>query len=240
MAVHKCHVCKQGYVSYATLVNHYQREHIDLLPDGKSIHQELFDNKRGNVNRTHMCTICKKNPVPWNDTTRRYERFCSKRCRDQARAMALANMRKKYGKDTLLNDPEHQQKMQYNRDISGTYTFKDGTDIKYMGSYEQHFLEFYENELNFPSKDIIECPFYFYYILDKQKHLYIPDYYITSLDLIVEIKDEDNTHPHMKLDRQKEALKDKVAKNSGHRYIKIVGKDYAPLLDLVMKIQQEG
>ena len=234
-----CHVCGSSYTSYPLLVNHYMKQHKELLPDGKSVHQELFDNRKGNVGRKHICVICRKNPVPWNDESRRYERFCSTRCRDQARALAVKNMKAKYGKDTLLRDPAHQQMMQYSRDISGEYKFKDGSTIRYMGSYEKDFLVFYENDLKFPPKDIIECPYYFQYIYKGEKHAYIPDYYITSLDLIVEIKEGTNNHPHMQVDRAKEALKDKVVASSGHHYFKVIEKNYVPLVNYIELLKGE-
>ena len=42
----------------------------------------------------------------------------------------------KYGKTTLLNDPEQQKKMLANRHISGEYEWTDGNIKTYTGSYE--------------------------------------------------------------------------------------------------------
>ena len=69
------------------------------------------------------------------------------------------------------------------------------------------------------------------WLYENKKHFYIPDFFIPSLNLEVEIKDGDestvgaNHHPKiMAVDRVKEALKDDVMKsnNKNFNYIKIV------------------
>ena len=65
---------------------------------------------------------------------------------------------------------------------------------------------------------------------DGSTHLYIPDFYIPSLSLEVEIKESDNQHPRMAHEREMEALKDKrladEEKKTNIHYIKIVDKKY--------------
>jgi very-short-patch-repair endonuclease len=147
-------------------------------------------------------------------------------------------MKKVYGDANIMKDPEHQQKLQYSRGISGIYTFADKTEIRYMGSYEKDFLSYYEHEMKLSSKDIVECPYYFNYRYKNALHTYIPDFYLVSFDLIIEIKEGTNTHPHMEVDREKEALKEAaVLKYSNHHYIKIVEKDYDELLRLVADLK---
>ena len=138
----------------------------------------------------------------------------------------------KYGKITLLNDPEQQKKMLANRKISGVYVWSDGTKIGYTGSYELSFLEFLDTIMNFDSSDIISpSPHTYYYTYNGERHFYIPDFFIPSLNLEIEIKDGgDNPNMHGKIqevDKVKEALKDEVMKSNSNNfnYLKIVNKE---------------
>ena len=72
-----------------------------------------------------------------------------------------------------------------------------------------------------------------YYVYENKRHFYIPDFFIPSLDLEVEVKDgratDVNANHHHKIievDRVKEQLKDEVMRTNGaFNYLKIVGKD---------------
>jgi hypothetical protein len=237
---HICHVCHRTYTTRPLLVRHVGQAHRELIPDNTSVGQFVFDNARGNRGRRHVCVICKTKPVPWNETTGRYDRFCSTRCRERARDLAQANLKKVYGNKNLMLDTEHQQKMQYARGISGVYKFSDGVEIRYMGTYELDFLRVYDTELGLRSDDIVECPHHFRYVFDGKPHAYIPDYYIPSLDLIIEIKDGTNKAAHIEEDRKKDELKEEaVRKNSAHHFIKIVEKDYGPFVELLDELRNE-
>jgi hypothetical protein len=65
---------------------------------------------------------------------------------------------------------------------------------------------------------------------DGSTHLYIPDFFIPSLSLEVEIKESDNTHPRMEHSREIEYLKDNrleyETQKTGIHYLKIVDKKY--------------
>ena len=137
----------------------------------------------------------------------------------------------KYGKVSLLDDPEQQKKMLANRSISGKYKWSDGSEKTYTGSYELSFLEFLDNVLDFKSDDVIcPSPHTYWYEYDGKKHFYIPDVFIPSLNLEIEIKDGgDNPNMHHKIqavDKVKEKLKDEVMLSNGNNfdYIKIVNK----------------
>ena len=71
---------------------------------------------------------------------------------------------------------------------------------------------------------------YWYKWKDGTEHLYIPDFFIPSLSLEVEIKESDNTHPRMEHSREIEHLKDermaREMKKTNINYIKIVDKKY--------------
>ena len=63
---------------------------------------------------------------------------------------------------------------------------------------------------------------------EGKKHFYIPDFYVPSLNLEIEIKDGgDNPNMHHKIqdvDKIKEQAKDDVMKNNQTNYLKIVNK----------------
>ena len=71
---------------------------------------------------------------------------------------------------------------------------------------------------------------YWYKWADGSTHLYIPDFYIPSLSLEVEIKESDNRSSRMEHSREIEYLKDaqmaREAEKRGIHYIKIVDKNY--------------
>ena len=105
----------------------------------------------------------------------------------------------------------------------------------HISSFEKDFLEFCDLSLNLTTKDLIECPFVFYYEYEGEKHFYLPDFYLKPYDLIIEIKaDEDISHPKiLAIDKEKEVLKDEAIKKDGnHNYIKICDKNYDAFLDL--------
>ena len=74
-------------------------------------------------------------------------------------------------------------------------------------------------------------PHTYYYMYENKKHFYIPDFYIPSLNLEIEIKDGgDNPNTHGKIqavDKVKERLKDEVMSSNRNtfNYLKIVNKE---------------
>jgi hypothetical protein len=150
-------------------------------------------------------------------------------------------MKNKYGKECLLDDPEQQKKMLENRKISGKYKWTDGKSLTpYTGSYEREFLEFLDYVMNMNPSDVFgPAPQIFHYTFEGKDHFYIPDFYISSLNLIIEIKDGgDNPNNHHKIqevDKKKEAIKDKImAEQKEFNYLKVVDKDYSIFLNYLM------
>jgi len=77
----------------------------------------------------------------------------------------------------------------------------------------------------------------------KEKKFYIPDFFIPSLDLEIEIKDGgDNPNMHhkiQKIDKEKEKLKDEVMMSQNtFNYIKIVNKNYEPFFEFLFKMKE--
>jgi len=185
------------------------------------------------------CIICGK-PTKWNESTERYERLCEDpECRDKYREMFRQRMIKKYGKDTLLDDPDVQKKMLDSRKISGEYTWQDGTKTKYVGTYEKDFLEFLDIFLHLDPTDVISpAPQIFDYEYQGKKHFYIPDFYITSINTVIEIKSFDNKH-YRQRDIGMEKEKDKAVIRSNFNYIKINDKQYDGFFNYLLKFKED-
>lgn len=224
-----CKHCDFFCYSPDDFVSHVERKHADLIPPDMDGYQYSYYLRTG---KTHgNCVVCKK-PTKWNPKTHKYNRFCGNPlCKEKYRELFKNRMISKYGKTTLLNDPEQQKKMLANRSISGVYTWRDHvTKSPYTGSYERSFLEFLDEILEFDPSDVMApSPHTYYYIYEGKKHFYIPDFFIPSLELEIEIKDGgDNPNMHHKIqdvDKVKEQLKDNVMKKNQYNYIKIVNKE---------------
>jgi hypothetical protein len=150
---------------------------------------------------------------------------------------------KVYNKEHLLNDPEIQKKMLTNRKISGIYRFKDGTDFTYTGSYEKDFLEVMNHVLSWNSADLLlPAPEVIQYKDPDSgvSRFFIPDVYIISLNLVIEIKASDNNH-YRKRDINIELAKDAaIIETKKFRYIKVFDKDYNELIHLIKQLRIES
>jgi len=221
-----CPLCDERYTTLDGLYDHIEEDHSDNIPKDMSIPQYLYFLRTGKAHGS--CVVCKKD-TEWNDVTGKYKRFCNNpKCKETYRKQFEKRMIDKYGKTTLLNEPDQQRKMLAHRSISGEYTWSDGTKKTYTGTYELDFLKFLDAFMNFDSDDVFApSPHTYYYMYKGEKKFYIPDFWIPSLNLEIEIKESDNKHTHMQVDREKERLKDNVMngfKNIG--YLKIVDKNY--------------
>lgn len=236
----KCPVCNEQLKDKETIYQHIESEHSDVLPKGWSGARLYFQQIHGRT--TSNCIICGKE-TGWNNVTNKPYRFCTNpKCKEVYVQTFKKRMKQKYGKEHLLNDPSIQQKMLKGRSISGEYKFKDGGKVPYVGSYEEDFLQFLDIFLGFKSRDIMECPHYFEYYYEGGKKLYIPDFFIPSINTIVEIKDggsNPNTHGKIQeVDKIKEKAKDKVMLSQKEfNYIKITDKNYKPFLDFLVNLK---
>lgn len=235
----RCKLCQFICFSNDEYVSHLEDVHMDSIPEDMDGWQFLYYLKTG---KTHgNCVMC-KSPTTWNTVTHKYNRFCDKKsCKDRYRELFKTRMTGKYGKTTLLNDPEQQKKMLANRKISGKYIWRDRVhESTYTGSYEKSFLEFLDKVLGFNPDDVVTpSPHTYWYTYEGKRHFYIPDLFIPSLNLEIEIKDGgDNPNMHQKIqsvDKVKEALKDEVMKTSSLNYLKITNKNNKKFLDFLEK-----
>jgi len=126
--------------------------------------------------------------------------------------------KEKYGVEYPMqnkNSFEKQQQSGFN-----AKKFKN-TNIYYRGQYEFDFLDKYYDlfsDMNNASR--------IKYIFENKVRYYFPDFYIPSLNLIVEIK---NSYLAKK-DKEKIEAKEKATISNGFRYIMIIDKDYSNFL----------
>lgn len=252
MSVVSCPICRAKYKSSksADYFSHLEREHPAELA-GKSPAQWAFDRRYGGQAR---CIVCRQ-PAKWNEASGRYERVCTRpgsSCREQYRQMFLERMRRVHGKDHLLDDPDQQRKMLASRSISGKHRWRDGkTETVYTGAYERDFIEFLDGFMEWSPTDI-ESPApqnVPYEWPDGSKHVYIPDFWIPSMDLVVEIKASSgndpsrahagsNRHAWRGRELEIEKLKDAAAAAAKIKMVKIVDKDYGPFLTEVVRSRE--
>lgn len=239
-----CKFCDYFCYEPEDYVSHLEKHHDEMIPEDMSAWQFSYFLRTG---KSHgSCIMCKKD-TEWNETTHKYNRFCNNpKCKEKYRDIFKSRMIGKYGKTTLLNDPEQQKKMLANRSISGEYTWRDHVSkTTYTGSYEKSFLTFLDEIMNYSPSDIMApSPHTYYYIYEGKKHFYIPDFFIPSLDLEIEIKDGgDNANQHPKIlavDKVKEGLKDDVMKSSTFNYIKIVNMENVKFLKYLEKAKSNA
>lgn len=236
-----CKICKEKYSSLEGLYSHLEEEHSAQIPPDMSTAHFYYYLKTG---REHgNCVMCKQ-PTTFNEKTKKYNRFCNDpACKIKYKEIVDKRMIGVYGKVNLLNDPDHQRKMLMNRSISGVYNFK-GVDKPYVGSYELDFLKTMDLFFDWDPSDIVSpSPHTYYYVYEGEKHFYIPDFYIMSLGLEIEVKDGgDNPNLHHKIqdvDKEKEKLKDKIMHTQKiNHYIKLTNKNYYNLFEFFRRSKE--
>ena len=239
----KCPYCHKKYIEKPALYNHMDKSHKEYISEEFPPSRIYFNfiNKK----TVGKCTICGKE-TDWNEVTERYNRFCSEKCKKHYVEEFQKRMIKVHGKTTqqMLQDPDMQKKMLSNRKISGKYKWSDGSaEIQYVGSYELDFLKFLDLFMNFESEDIISpAPQTFYYDDNGTRRFYIPDFYIPSINTLVEVKDgQDNKAQYnnrLERDAKKEKLKDEIMRNQKeYNFVKVVNKDNSIFLNFLMELK---
>lgn len=233
-SIFKCKICGEKYTSLEGLYSHLEEEHESMIPPNMSVEQYYYFLKTGKEHG--KCVVC-KGDTQWNEKTKKYHRFCGDpMCKAKYKETVDQRMIGKYGKVNLLNEPDHQRKMLMGRSISGEYEF-NGVMKPYVGSYELDFLKTMDLFFDWDPNDIaMPSPHTYYYMYEGEKHFYIPDVFIYSLGLEIEIKDGGNNpnmhHKIQDVDKEKERLKDEVMHNQKlHHYIKLTNKNYWNLFE---------
>lgn len=234
---YKCPFCIKSFVNPEYLFYHVSTAHKEEIPPGKSVKQTVYDIKHP---IEHLCQICKVRKCVWLEKSGHYSTLCDNpQCKEEARRRFQANYKKKYGKERQA-DVDEIREMIKKKPSAGMYKFQDGSSIPYNSSFEKDFLEFYDFSLEQKSSTIQECMFVYEYKYEGKVRHYLPDFYIPSLDLIIEIKANANiSHPKIiAITKECEHLKDLAVKKDGnHNFIKIVDKDYEPFYKLFELLQ---
>ena len=245
---YKCPFCvNKVYTNYGGWEAHITNMHMSQIPKEWTPSRYLYYMQTG-MTEGH-CVEC-KNPTEWNEGSQKYERYCKNpACKQKYIRTAKSRMVDVYGQEYILTNPDVQRRMQAAKHISGKVKFHDGGYVEYVGTYERDFLEML-NTYGFSSNDIIgPSPNTYYYNYDNPKepekkgeHFYIPDFYIPSLNLEIEIKTQLNTHHKIQdVDKVKEAQKDemmeRLVKLNKINYLKLSDKDYTSFFKFMLDIR---
>lgn len=237
---YKCPECQKKFKTLGGWASHMNMMHPSARPEGFSDTRFFYYTLTGKTEG--KCIEC-KSPTTWNEATGKYNRFCNNpNCKKSYVKLAKDRMINKYGKAYLLDDPEMQRKMLMSKKISGYYTFSDGSGkLGYVGTYEKDFLTMMDKFMGYSASDIMApSPHTYFYEYDGSKHFYIPDFYVPNLNLEIEIKAQDNTHPKIQaIDKVKEKLKDDTLNaNPNINYLKINDKDYKSFFNYLLNLKE--
>lgn len=234
---YKCQFCSfRG--TKEELVDHVEKEHSEMIPEGYTAARTVFNyiNKKEHSN----CIVC-GGICDWNESLWRYDRV-HPQCKAEYSAMMKANMKKVYGKENLLQDPEQQMKMLKNRKISGKYRFSDGGVVDYVGSYEKKTLEFLDKAMNVKSTDISAPGPTIEYIHNGEKHYWITDIYFIPMNLIIEVKDggdNPNTREMPEYRAKQLEKEDAIKKLNKYNYLRLTNNNFEQLLYILAEIKSE-
>lgn len=223
------------------LVSHIENKHDDMIPENYTSYRLVYDivnNKSGHG----YCVIC-HSETPWNERTQKYHRVCKDpACIKKVRETYKSRMIRVYNRVHLLDDPKQQEKMLANRRIAGKYTWSDGKEFTYMGSYEKKLLEFLDHVMSFDSSEIIAPgPILEYQYKGKTLH-WITDFLILPFSLIVEVKDGgSNPNNRVMTDyRAKQVAKEKMITNMGtYSYLRLTNNDFGQLMTAIAELKMK-
>ena len=238
---YKCPYC-DFKATRGELVDHVDKMHADMLPEGYTAARAVYDFVNGKNYNT--CMICGTKVYKWNDKCDRYYNLCDNpKCREEVRRIALERHLKIYNKPTLLDDPEHQEKMLANRKISGTYTFTDGGKCTYTGTYERKALEFMDKVLDIPSRDIQAPGPILEYTYGGKTHHWIVDFLYIPANLLIEVKDggSNPNNRSMITYREKQVAKEEMITNLGtFNYVRLTNNQFEQLLAIFADMKNEA
>lgn len=212
--------------------NHIAMKHNDQIPEEYEPLEFAYALLTHKPIEAHTCVICHKNHVEFNAQTLKYARLCDDpRCKDEYVRLMKSRMVNVYGKEHLLNEADMQRKMLYNHADAHDYVWDNTHRFRVIGTYEVDFLNFMKTHGWSPDDILAPSPnSYVYKWDDGTEHMYIPDFYIPSLSLEIEIKQGGFNDSFMQHNRGIEAEKDKrmiaESSRSGIHYIKILDKNY--------------
>ena len=238
---YKCPYCEKRFPRN-NLIDHVNRVHEDVLPENYSAARVIYED----INKTDhgICMICKKPVYTWNEKTSRYNNLCDDpKCREEVRRIALERHIRTYNRPTLLDDAKHQEKMLSKRHISGKYRHSDGAIFTFTGKYEKATIEFMDQVLEIPSKDIQMPGPTLEYKYQDQTHSWITDIYYIPANLIIEVKDggENPNNRNMPIYRGKQEAKEVMITELGKfNYLRLTNNNFAQLLEALAEIKYDN
>lgn len=215
--------------------HHYDTVHQHAIPehmDGYRYFYFLLTKKEQG-----SCVICKEETA-FNKIAMKYSRFCGKEsCKEAYVKIVDERNLQKYGKVHRLDEEEMQKKMLAGRRISGEYTWSDqSAKFGYTGTYELDFLQFLDQILKWKSCDLMSpSPHSYSYDYDGSSHFYIPDFFIPSLAMEIEIKDDGSAKHISPESRAKDVIKEELMRSASNyfNFVKIINKNYSEFLEIV-------
>jgi hypothetical protein len=216
------------YLNKQALYDHMEKEHKAML--GGLPAAQVYFNFRNHyaLLRGYGKSLISGKPTKFNLTTERYEKFVDDSEKEKYRELFRQRMISKYGKDMLLDEPEQQKKMLANRSISGEFVWDDGEKTTYTGSYEKAFLQFLNINYDWASPADIMAPapmIIDYKDSEGNQRFHIPDFYIQSLDMIVNIKAASNMGYRLR-DIEDEKAQNEAIRQTDYNYVEIYDNDF--------------
>ena len=238
----KCPICGKNKTNKQDLINHVEKEHMNEIPENMSTAQYIYYKTHGR--EYGICRICGK-PTPWNEKTGKPQQHCGDiKCKEKIKEIARQRMVKVYGKESLMNDIKHQEKMLANRKISGTYLWSDKKHkFTYTGKYEKFAIEFLDKVMDLDPESIQMPGPVLPYEFNGEIKYWITDIYLSDFNLIIEIKagKDENTHPGFEHNRELEDAKDEsMRKQNVYNYTKITHKSMMNLIKVLAEIRMKN
>lgn len=238
----KCPICEKHKTNKQDLINHIEKEHMNEIPENMSTAQYIYYKTHGR--EYGLCRIC-GNPTPWNEKTGKPQQHCGNpKCKEKIKEIARQRMLKVYGKESLMNDIKHQEKMLANRKISGTYLWSDKKHkFTYTGKYEKFAIEFLDKVMDLDPESIQMPGPVLPYEFNGEIKYWITDIYLSDFNLIIEIKagKDENTHPGFEHNRELEEAKDEsMRKQNVYNYTKITHKSMMNLIKVLAEIRMKN
>ena len=243
MKTFNCPFCKEK-MRRELLVKHIEKKHDEEIPEGFTAYRLVYDIVNNHPDHKGTCTVCGK-PTKWNEKRQKYERLCrDPKCYAAVKKTYQKRILKVYNKTSLMDDPNHLEKMLAGRKISGKYKWSDGKVFTYTGSYEKNFMEFLDKVLEFKSNEILAPGPVLKYDYNGSEHMWITDFLILPYNLIVEIKDggegnEKNPNKRYMPDtRKRTAAKEKMITNLGkYSYIRLTNNEFNQFLSILAELK---
>lgn len=205
----------------------------------KNIYQYVFNFFHADgLHYCGKCIIC-GHETTFNIATKKYSRLDTQACIDKYKAQFKERMNKVHGRDYFTQDKDALKQMLNNRSITEKYHIGDYT-YNAVGKWEVDFLDFMFRILKCHPTDLIEAPFVIPYEYNGVKSNYFPDFFMPSVNLLIEIKASNNHYE--KRDRENNEAKSRAGKEfmkkrNGH-YFMIYDKNYVEFLHFLDRIVQ--